>query len=70
MATAKTNPVAKPIATVVMTALGTVFLGSVHSSAKCSEASSPTNMKQGVTKPDRNVTPVGHPVVLLKFSHT
>ena len=59
MATAKVNPVTNPMAMVVHRAFGTVFSGSVHSYARWREASRPANMKQGVAKPVRNVTPAG-----------
>lgn len=66
----KTNPVTKPMVTVVIRAFGTVFSGSVHSSPRWREASSPANMKQGVARPERKVTPDGQPVLLSIVAHT
>lgn len=70
MAILKANPVMKPIRIVAMRALGTVFSGSVHSSARCMEASRPAYMNAGVASPVRKVTPDGQPVLLSSVAQT
>jgi hypothetical protein len=70
MATVKTNAVTNPMAIVVQRAFGTVFSGSVHSSARWRDASRPANMKQGVARPVKKVTPAGYPVLLSIVAQT
>lgn len=58
------------MAIVDINALGTVFLGLLHSSARCSDASIPAYMKHGVTMPVRKQTPSFHPVLFSNFVQT
>lgn len=51
-------------------ALGIVLAGSAHHSARCSVASRPTNMNDGVTSLVRKVTTLGQLVPLSKSAQT